>query len=338
MTKLGTRSVTLTLAVLLALSGARSGPVHAQSWTLIDMVGYGAAGAGLGFGLTVEVDCGDFVCGQTVLATLGGLALGGVGGALIGSGAQEALDRREALTPTHRSAVAVGTVFAGAALGGVTSSLLINSEGEGTFLGSDERTFGILGALRGGPGAPPGDAPRSEDRVRDAPEFLIRPTSGTPRTSNETPIPEPSTSKEEPMTTFPRTRLFRGFALLLLACVLFTGCYATVPRSPASMDDGVEGVTGVVLRDGTLVEFPDDAQVDLEDRDLVVVQEGPLRFDSSGQMLPRDREVDRYRPEEIREVLHEEFRFFRTLGTAAVAGVVFLGTIFAIECVGGCFN
>lgn len=145
--------VTLALAVLLALSGIRGAPLHAQSWSFIDLVGYGAAGGGLGFALTVEADCSDIVCGQTVFTTLGGLALGAVGGAIIGSRAQSALDRGEALTPGHRNAVAAGTVFAGAALGGVTSFLLINSEGEGTFLGSDEQTFGMLALAGAGLGA-----------------------------------------------------------------------------------------------------------------------------------------------------------------------------------------
>lgn len=145
--------VTLALAVLLALFAIRGAPLHAQSWSFIDMVGYGAAGGGLGLALTVEADCSDFVCGQTVFTTLGGAVLGAVGGAIVGSRAQDALNRGEALTPVHRNGVAAGTVLAGAALGGLTSFLLINSEGEGIFLGSDEQTFGMLALGGAGLGA-----------------------------------------------------------------------------------------------------------------------------------------------------------------------------------------
>lgn len=140
------------------------------------------------------------------------------------------------------------------------------------------------------------------------------------------------------MTSLPSTRFFRGFNLLLLGSLVLTSCYATVPRSPASLEGGLEGVRGVVLRDGARVAFSDEAEPLLEDGDLVVVQEGPRRYGPDGQMLPRERQVDRYESEEIREVLYGEFRFIQTVGMAALTGIVILGGILGVECIGGCFD
>lgn len=140
------------------------------------------------------------------------------------------------------------------------------------------------------------------------------------------------------MTSLPLTRSSRGFALLLLCCFVLTSCYANVPRAPASLEGGLEGVTGVVLHDGTRVAFPDEGELLLEEGDLLVVQEGPRRYGSDGDMLPGERRVDRYESEEIRDVIHAEFRFFQTVGMAGVAGVVILGGILGVECIGGCFD
>lgn len=136
------------LSVLLLATEAR-----AQDWALIDMLGYSAGGAALGLAATVESDCSDFICGQTVFVTLGGLVLGGIGGAVLGSRANRAVDDGVPLSPAHRNAVAAGTVLAGATLGAAGSLLLINGEGEGTFLGSDEQTFALLALGGAGLGA-----------------------------------------------------------------------------------------------------------------------------------------------------------------------------------------
>ncbi len=138
------RPVTIFAIAILALMAARPPAASAQSWAVLDGLGYGAAGAGLGLLAGWEADCSDYVCMETMGLTLGGLAAGGLIGAVMGGRADRLVERGGPLGGSHRAGVAAGAVLAGAAMGGVASFLLINGEGSGTFLGSDEQTFSGL--------------------------------------------------------------------------------------------------------------------------------------------------------------------------------------------------
>lgn len=127
----------LYLMLLLMLLG----PVRAQgqSWALVDGLGYGAAGTGVGAmgAWNLDYDEGFAVI---ALATGAGIAVG----ALVGHAADTRLARGEGLGGGHKAAVVAGSVLAGATLGALASAALINGEGEDTFLGSDETTFTTL--------------------------------------------------------------------------------------------------------------------------------------------------------------------------------------------------
>lgn len=138
------RSVTISAIAILALMAARPAGASAQSWAFLDGLGYGAAGAGLRLLAGWEADCADYVCMETMGRTLGGLAAGGIIGGVMGRRADRLVERGDPVGGSHRAGVAAGAVLAGAAMGGIGSFLLINGEGSGTFLGSDEQTFSGL--------------------------------------------------------------------------------------------------------------------------------------------------------------------------------------------------
>lgn len=111
----------------------------AQSWALVDGLGYGVVGTGVGAMAAWDMDFGQ---GFAVIALATGAGIGA--GALVGHAADTRLARGEALGGGHKAAVVAGSVLAGTTLGALASAALINGEGEGTFLGSDETTFTAL--------------------------------------------------------------------------------------------------------------------------------------------------------------------------------------------------
>lgn len=134
----------------LGLASVLSIPVsgEAQSWTLVDGLGYGGAGTGVGAMIAWDMEPEQ---GRGVIAATTGAGI--VVGALVGRAADRALARGEPLGDGHRAAVVAGSVLAGAAVGALASVALIEGEREGTFMGSDEATFtaftvggGVLGA------------------------------------------------------------------------------------------------------------------------------------------------------------------------------------------------
>lgn len=129
------------LGPALVLASLLSIPVssEAQSWALVDGLGYGAIGAGVGAGMAWHLEP---AAGWSVITATTGAGI--VAGVLVGRAADRALARGEPLGDGHRVAVVAGSVLAGAALGGLASAALINGEGEGTFMGSDETTFTAL--------------------------------------------------------------------------------------------------------------------------------------------------------------------------------------------------
>lgn len=127
-------------------------PVAASpaNWSLIDAVGYAGFGFGAGLAATWDLEGSGFGPPDAALVIIGATTVAGaVAGAMTGSRAEQTISEGRRLGGAHRAAVAGGAVLAGATLGAVSAIPLINSEGEGTFLGSDERTVSLL-VLTGG--------------------------------------------------------------------------------------------------------------------------------------------------------------------------------------------
>lgn len=132
------RGLTDGLGPALVLTSLLSIPVsgQAQSWALVDGLGYGAAGTGVGAMMAWDMEREQ---GWGVIAAT--TSAGIVVGALVGRAADRGLAKGEPLGDGHRAAVVAGSILAGAAVGALASAALINGEGEGTFMGSDEATF-----------------------------------------------------------------------------------------------------------------------------------------------------------------------------------------------------
>lgn len=135
---------TLSGAPLLAQEADSATARSGVRWDLIDAVGYGGLGTAVGVAAAwdMEYDPGFAVI---VATTAAGVLLGG----FIGGHARHMLGEGRRPGPVHAGAVAAGAVLAGATVGALASALLINSEGSGTALGSDEQTFAVL-VLTGG--------------------------------------------------------------------------------------------------------------------------------------------------------------------------------------------
>lgn len=156
----GSRIPTMAAALMLMLLGVAT-PATAQTsdspdsggeirWSLINAVGYGGLGFGVGLVATWDLEGSDFGPPGAALAVIGATTVAGtVAGAIIGRRARNAIARGRSLSGAHRAAVMGGVVMAGGTLGAVAAVPLINAEGEGTFLGSDERTVTLL-VLAGG--------------------------------------------------------------------------------------------------------------------------------------------------------------------------------------------
>jgi hypothetical protein len=87
-----------------------------------------------------------------VVTIAAGTIAGIVTGSMIGARARRSIARNEPLSPAKQTAVIIGVTSAGAVVGAIASVPLIESEGEGTPLGSDEFTFASLttaGAILG---------------------------------------------------------------------------------------------------------------------------------------------------------------------------------------------
>lgn len=124
-------------------------PTHATvstKWVLLDAIGYGGLGTAVGVMVAAGTasSCGFGPCDGAVMAVFGGAIAGAVGGAAIGIHARRTLARGDQLTPGHRTAVIAGELLAGSTLGAIASIPLINGDGSGTPLGSNERTLGLL--------------------------------------------------------------------------------------------------------------------------------------------------------------------------------------------------
>ena len=121
-----------------------------MKWSLIDAIGYGGLGFGVGLITTWDMEGSDLGPPGTALAVTAATTVAGtVAGAMIGKRAQNTMAEGGRLGGAHRAAVVGGVIMAGGTVGAVAAIPLINGEGEGTFLGSDEQTVALL-VLAGG--------------------------------------------------------------------------------------------------------------------------------------------------------------------------------------------
>jgi hypothetical protein len=126
----------------------RPGNASGPPWTLVGAIGYGGVGFGAGALLTWNMPSDNFVgpSDRALAIVAATTALGTLSGAIIGSTARRRHGRNERLSTGQQIAVVAGSVLAGATLGALAAVPLISSDGEGTPLGTDETTFGILTA------------------------------------------------------------------------------------------------------------------------------------------------------------------------------------------------
>jgi hypothetical protein len=117
--------------------GAKDG--SGPPWALLDAIGYGAIGCGLGVMTGWESTYSAFY-GTVAAMTVAGICTG----ATIGNRAQKALAQGQPLATGHRRAVIAGVVMAGASLGALASVRLIQPAGEGTPLGTDQQTLALM--------------------------------------------------------------------------------------------------------------------------------------------------------------------------------------------------
>ena len=131
---------------VLALSLCAPLQTGAQASRVLTGVGYGALGMAAGIAATSGSTCEGFVCipDEMVVAALIGGGIGTFLGAGAAASANRAVGEGRPVGGGRVAAIAVGTVLGGATLGALASSLLINGEGSGTFLGSDERTVTLF--------------------------------------------------------------------------------------------------------------------------------------------------------------------------------------------------
>lgn len=121
-----------------------------MKWVLLDAVGYGGVGFGLGLAAAWDIEGDDFGPPASALLVVGAsTAAGVVTGALIGRRARSRIAEGRPVEGAHHAAVVGGVVAAGAILGALAAVPLVNGEGEGTPLGSDEQTV-LLTTLAGG--------------------------------------------------------------------------------------------------------------------------------------------------------------------------------------------
>jgi hypothetical protein len=112
---------------------------------LIDGLGYGGLGFGLGLVAAWDIEGTEIGPPDEAVALVAvTTAAGIIGGALLGRSANRALAAGRPLGVGHRTAVLAGAVLAGATLGALAAVPLINPEGEGTPLGTDEATVTTL--------------------------------------------------------------------------------------------------------------------------------------------------------------------------------------------------
>ncbi len=135
----------LSMTSSAAAQAGEAAPVRGRALGLLNAIGYGGLGFGLGLvaGYAMPSD-GFGPSDEALLAIAGGTITGIVVGSIVGGQASRSIARNEPISPAKQTAVLIGVTLAGATAGALASVPLINSEGAGTPLGSDVFTFGSL--------------------------------------------------------------------------------------------------------------------------------------------------------------------------------------------------
>ena len=154
--KPGRWSIGSVLALVLCLTVSRPASMDAQEqtargggtgtrWGLYDAVGYGGLGFALGLVAAWDMEGTGLGPPAAALAVVGAATAAGIaGGAVLGRRASRSVASGEPVSGAHRAAVLAGGVLAGGTVGALASIPLINGDGEGTPLGSDERTVALM--------------------------------------------------------------------------------------------------------------------------------------------------------------------------------------------------
>lgn len=146
----------IAFAVLALAQLGLAAPVEAQAPRFLNILGYGAVGGTAGALATVGAECSGsgFICipAEFVVATIGGSLVGMIAGNALAGSANRSVQEGGRPGPGTLAALSVGSALGGAAAGVLFGGLLVNGEGSGTFLGSDEQTLliaGLAGATLG---------------------------------------------------------------------------------------------------------------------------------------------------------------------------------------------
>lgn len=123
---------------VLAQPSSSSAPTRVAPWAAINAVGYGGAGLAIGVAALTQSASGYGGDALTAAVFMGG---GVVGGFALGRRASAQLRARRPIGRWHQVGVSSGAVLAGGVLGAIAAVPLINSDGEGTALGTDEATL-----------------------------------------------------------------------------------------------------------------------------------------------------------------------------------------------------
>jgi hypothetical protein len=122
-----------------------STPGGGVKWSVVNGIGFGGLGFGLGIAVAWNMESNDYGPPDAAIVITGASTVTGILlGAMTGIRAQNKVAAGQTLHGAHRVAVIGGGIAAGGTLGALSAVPLINGEGEGTFLGSDEQTFALL--------------------------------------------------------------------------------------------------------------------------------------------------------------------------------------------------
>lgn len=147
------RVVFLLLVILLcgtpvpaaAQTDSSTAPGGGVRWALLDAIGYSGLGFGLGLLAAWDMEGTSFGPPDEAVAVIAAsTAAGLLTGAVIGRRAQNAIAQGRRPGGAHRAAALAGVAMAGGTLGALAAVPLINGEGEGTVLGSDEQTITVM--------------------------------------------------------------------------------------------------------------------------------------------------------------------------------------------------
>lgn len=143
------RSARIAQVVLVLALWALPRTVEAQAPRFLNIVGFGAVGGGVGALATSGAECSGtgFICipAEFVMATIGGAVAGMLVGNSVASSANRTVGEGRSPGTASLTALSVGSALGGAALGALAGGMLVNDDGTGTFLGSDEQTIVITG-------------------------------------------------------------------------------------------------------------------------------------------------------------------------------------------------